>query len=125
MDVEARIDALQERVGLLQERVHQLEAAMGMTMLAPPEWGLTPAETRVVGVLLTRDIATKDAVMAALYRDTGRDEAEIKIVDVFVCKIRKKLRPFGFEISTRWGCGYQIEGEMRQAMRAAMTGLAA
>ncbi len=36
------------------------------------------------------------------------DEPEIKIVDVFVCKLRKKLTSAGFEtpIETVWGQGY-------------------
>ncbi len=125
MDVDARIEALEERVELLQERVHQLEGAMGMLILAPPEWGLTPSEMRVLGVLLARELATKDAIMSALYRDNGKDEAEVKIVDVFVCKIRRKLKAFGFEISTRWGVGYEILDPTRSAMKAQITGLPA
>jgi hypothetical protein len=30
------------------------------------------------------------------------DEPEIKIIDVFVCKIRKKVAPLGFAIETVW-----------------------
>lgn len=36
------------------------------------------------------------------------DEPEIKIIDVFVCKIRKKVDPLGFAIETVWGRGYRI-----------------
>lgn len=36
------------------------------------------------------------------------DEPEIKIIDVFVCKIRKKVDPLGFAIQTVWGRGYRI-----------------
>ena len=43
---------------------------------------------------------------AVLARDRGDDEPEMKIVDVFVCHIRRKLKPFGIEIGTRWGVGY-------------------
>jgi two-component system cell cycle response regulator CtrA len=38
------------------------------------------------------------------------DEPEVKIIDVFVCKLRKKLARAGAEgiIGTIWGRGYMI-----------------
>lgn len=36
------------------------------------------------------------------------DEPDIKIIDVFICKIRKKLEPLGVSIDTVWGRGYRI-----------------
>lgn len=36
---------------------------------------------------------------------------DIKIVDVFVCKMRKKLRPYGITIDTVWGRGYLLTAE--------------
>jgi len=36
------------------------------------------------------------------------EEPEIKIVDVFVCKVRKKLKGLGIGIDTVWGRGYRI-----------------
>lgn len=117
MDVDARIDGLQAEVDRLQGRVDQLEAAMGMTLVAPLEWRLTPAEQRVFGVLMARDMASKDAIMAGVYRDAGRDEAEIKIVDVFVCKIRAKLKAFQIPIETVWGQGYRLAVETKARVR--------
>lgn len=108
MNVDVRVDALEAENERLRDRVSQLEGVMGLGLLTPIEWGLTGSEQRVFGVLMARELATKDAIMAALYRADGRDEAEIKIVDVFVCKTRKKLKPFGIEIGTRWGEGYFI-----------------
>lgn len=118
MDVDARIEALEAERERLQARIEQLEGAMGMHFAAPVSWLLTPHEARVLGVLLAREVATKDAIMAALYRDAGKDEAEIKIVDVFVCKLRKKLRPLGFSIETLWGRGYFLKPETKAAVEA-------
>ncbi len=49
---------------------------------------------------------TKDMIMSHLYG--GMDEPEIKIIDVFVCKLRRKLSSAGGEnyIETVWGRGY-------------------
>lgn len=35
-------------------------------------------------------------------------EPQIKIIDVFVCKIRKKVKPLGVTIHTHWGKGYSM-----------------
>ena len=118
MDADARIEALVAERERLEARVDQLERAMGMDFIAPLEWRLTTAETRVFGVLLARELATVEAVMAALYRDVAKDEAQPKIVDVFVCKIRRKLKPFGVEIRTLWARGYYLEAECKAAIRA-------
>ena len=47
--------------------------------------------------------------MPALYSDGAYDdEAEGKIVDVCICKIRKKLKPFDIEIKTNRGESHEI-----------------
>lgn len=125
MDVDARIEALQEALARKDEEIARLEAALGLDFLTPLEWRLTGSEMRLFGVLMARESATKDALMAGLYRDFGKDEPELKIVDVFVCKIRKKLEPFGLSIETRWGQGYYLTPATRDQVRAALAGVAA
>jgi two-component system cell cycle response regulator CtrA len=124
VDVDARIDGLQAEVDRLQGRVEQLEAAMGMRVLTPMEWRLTPMQMRVFGVLLARELATKAAIMAALYRDDGRDEADPKIVDVFVCHVRRKLKAFDVPIETIWGQGYRMSPAAKDRARDLMAGAA-
>jgi two-component system cell cycle response regulator CtrA len=67
--------------------------------------------------------------MAMDYLYGGRDEPELKIVDVFVCKIRKKLEPIlgGADvIRTVWGRGWEFEPDgfvpVRQEARARIAG---
>lgn len=52
-------------------------------------------------------LVSRERLLSNLYL-VEADEADIKIIDVFVCKIRKKLRPLGVEISTAWGRGYRL-----------------
>ncbi len=85
-----------------------LQGLQQTEMVAPIEWQLTMSEARVISLLLTRDVATKEAILHALYSDRPEEPPEIKIVDVFICKARKKLAPFGIEIETVWGRGYRI-----------------
>jgi len=53
-------------------------------------------------------VLTKEAFLNHLYG--GMDEPEVKIIDVFVCKLRKKLAQAGADnmIGTIWGRGYMI-----------------
>ncbi len=53
-------------------------------------------------------VLTKDAFLNHLYG--GMDEPEVKIIDVFICKLRKKLAHAGAGslIYTVWGRGYMI-----------------
>lgn len=111
-------EALQAENDRLREQVAYLERALGLDFLPPMEWRLTPNEARLIGALVTRPVLTKDAAMALLYRDLGKEEAGIRIVDVFICKARKKLQPFGIEIKTVWGVGYALEADAKVAIRS-------
>lgn len=52
-------------------------------------------------------VLSKEALLNDLY-GLLPDEPEIKIIDVFICKLRKKLKPLGVEIQTVWGKGYRL-----------------
>ena len=72
---------------------------------------LTGKEFELLQLLVLRKnlILTKDAMLNQLYG--GLDEPEVKIMDVFICKIRKKLARAGLDnvIATVWGRGYTIQ----------------
>ena len=69
---------------------------------------LTRLEYSILELLSLRmgSTLTKDMFMSHLYG--GMDEPDIKIIDVFVCKLRRKLSAAGGEnyIETVWGRGY-------------------
>lgn len=120
MDIERHLEIVEAENETLRERVRQLEAVLSADDVELPwEWGLTGSERCVFGVLLSRKVATKDAIMAALYRSLGRDEAEEKIVDVYICKIRRKLKAFGVTIITRFGAGYELDADCRNKLMVA------
>lgn len=118
--VDDRVAALEALLERREERIAQLERALGLDWLSPMEWGLTPHENRLFGALMAREVVTRDAGMAVLYRDDGRDEPHAKIFDVFMCKIRKKVAPYGIEIVTRWGVGFALKPESRVRVQALM-----
>lgn len=109
MDVDVRLEALEQENERLRDELEALKESLGFRFIAPIEFRLTGMETRCFGRLLKGGLVSKDSMMAALYRDAGNDEAEIKIVDVFVCKLRAKIKPFGIAVRTVWGSGYQMD----------------
>lgn len=111
--------ALEAENEQLREKVARLEETLGVRIETPLVLGLTGQEARVFGILLKRELVTKQQAMDVLYgeRPDG-DEAEIKIVDVFVCKLRKKLEPYEIAIETVWGRGYRIPAQSKTAALA-------
>jgi two-component system cell cycle response regulator CtrA len=71
---------------------------------------LTGKEYAILELLVLRKgmVLTKEAFLNHLYG--GKDEPEVKIIDVFMCKLRKKLAIAGADnlIGTVWGRGYMI-----------------
>lgn len=74
---------------------------------------LTRKEYEIVELMALRlgQTVTKEQVFGQLYG--GPDEPEMKIIDVFICKIRFKLRAMGAggHIQTVWGRGYRLMPE--------------
>ena len=81
---------------------------------------LTGKEYAILELLVLRKgmVLTKEAFLNHLYG--GMDEPEMKIIDVFVCKLRKKLALAGAAsvIGTVWGRGYMIR-EPAEPVRSA------
>jgi two-component system, cell cycle response regulator CtrA len=74
---------------------------------------LTGKEYSILELLSLRQgvTVTKEMLLGHLYR--GKDEPELKIIDVFVCHLRKKLAEAtgGKQcIETIWGRGYRLRG---------------
>ena len=83
---------------------------------------LTHKEYQLLQLLCLRKgaILSKDAFIAHIYG--GVDEPDAKIIDVFMCKLRRKLIQHGLEkasIDTVWGQGYVLRDEGRKPVEAA------
>jgi hypothetical protein len=71
---------------------------------------LTRAHSNMMVLLLKRDECTKEALHNALENTTST----IKIVDVMICLIRKKLTHFDLTVDLVWGLGYTLSKENRK-----------
>lgn len=100
---------LREENDELRETVRQLRENAVERATAPLPEGIgrvTPLEERALRALLARpDLATKEFIYRALY--PSDDHVQLKIVDVMVCHLRRKLPPT-IVIETVWGRGYRV-----------------
>ena len=111
----ARVQAVVRRSkGFSQPKLHvgslQLDLDSKEVFVNGRQVHLTGKEYAILELLVLRKgmVLTKEAFLNHLYG--GIDEPEVKIIDVFVCKLRKKLQHAGADnmIGTVWGRGYMI-----------------
>lgn len=86
---------------------------------------LTGKEYGIIELLALRkgNTLTKEQFLNHLYG--GMDEPELKIIDVFICKLRKKLeKAAGGEnyIETVWGRGYVLREPVSSSKKSAAAG---
>jgi two-component system cell cycle response regulator CtrA len=114
-ELAARIQALVRRSkGLSHSRITvgsvQLDMDSNIVTVEDNTVHLTEKEYRILELLFLRSgsIVTKESFLNHLY--SGTDEPDIKIIDVFVCKLRRKLTQAGAGdvITTVWGRGYIV-----------------
>ena len=110
-EVESLRDALEAMRGALAS-----DAGVKIIELAK----LTCSERMLLGLLMRRNRATKDQMMTMLYADRPDEEPDSKILDVMICKMRKKLSPHGIEIRTIHGAGYELPPTSREKIKALM-----
>jgi DNA-binding response OmpR family regulator len=117
-DYQKRCEVLECENDDLRDRIFQLEEALGMHFDSPAWLRLTGHEAKLFGLLMEREAVTKSGAMDVLYglRPDG-DAAEEKIIDVFICKMRKKLEAWSIEIETNWGQGYFMTAATKKAVR--------
>lgn len=91
--LELALNALEEVFGTAGD----IDALMGA-------FRLTVSEATLVAALNRRapHVVSKEALYRALY--PAHDEADMKIVDIFICKARAK----GVRIETHWGRGWSL-----------------
>ena len=111
----AELRGLRDRLAAAEAEVQYLREILLSDKKFPEEWGLTGKEAGILSFLSEVPIGSKGAIYAALYQlETGGKEVEIKIVDVFICKLRPKLPAF-LKIETVWGQGYKLTGKDKLA----------
>lgn len=77
----------------------------------------SPLEAVMLAAMLKRNEVTKQQLHHIIEQnrpgDPAREQTDIKMVDVMICKLRKKLKPHKIEVETMWGTGYLISAPDR------------
>ena len=110
------------RIQQLEDRVAVLEEALGIKYHAPPEWGLTPMQDQIVGMLRAARALPYERMMAAIYGMVDNPPLT-DVIRVQSCRIRPKLKAHGIEIRTLWprtsgDGGYWIPAEQKHLLDA-------
>jgi two-component system, cell cycle response regulator CtrA len=81
---------------------------------------LTGKEYQMLELLALRKGASLSKEMFLNHLYGGMDEPEIKIIDVFICKLRKKLKALAGDhcIETVWGRGYMMRDPIDEPLAA-------
>lgn len=111
---------LREENDELRETVRQLRARLDPDRSELPRWlpHLTRLEQRFLIALGTGRLMSKERLHDQIYGDDPDGGPELKIVDVFICKLRKKLTPYGVAIETIWGRGYRMTAQTKARVQA-------
>lgn len=114
----------QEEILTLRDRVFDLEeenadlkrilSGSDELVQYPPEWRLTRVESIILASLMSAPEGrrTREAILARLYPHHEQDGSP-NILSVFMTRIRTKLEPFGVQIATRRGYGYELSAADR------------
>ena len=105
----------------LRDRVAELEEALGAKLQLTPcrSVHLSPTEEKICGLLLQRPVLTLNIFFVCIYGARPEcDQPGEKMLDVWICKLRKKLGPLGVAIQTKWGAGYYLDQESRTKLAA-------
>lgn len=122
---DAYVTALEAENEMLRARLRDMEREYGFRDPVPFAFGLTASEAKIMSLLVSRDFASRAQMMTAVMADRHADadgQPEMKIIDVYVCKIRKKVAPFGIEITSLWGRGYRLSPEMKAKVAVYLAG---
>lgn len=113
-----------EDMGTLRERLRQLEEALGQRLKFNGAIHFTPREEQVLGVLIARPVAFKEAIYTTVF-GMELNPPDPKILDVFICKIRRKFREHArsigaspIDIESMWGRGYRLDDANKARARA-------
>ncbi|MGI4886081.1 MAG: helix-turn-helix domain-containing protein [Janthinobacterium lividum] len=107
-NIERRLAVVEDENDRLREEIAVLRKLVGQEETIPRVLGLTQREAGIFVMLLARPMVSKSDAMTMYSLHADGDVPMEKIIDVFVCKMRAKLKVFGISINTIWGRGWNM-----------------
>lgn len=100
-----------ERCEDLEWQIRELKKQLAPEVPVPPEWGLTRAEREIYLALQRTDQAVSFEALAAIAVRYSRVEGadDRATLRQHAKRIRRKVRPYGFDVVSEYGFGYRLE----------------
>lgn len=120
--VEEDNDRLRVRIAELEAEVAKLSATSEFVAMTPvAAFKFTPSEQGIFARLVASGFASNKDLLACA-SGKGTRAPKMKIVDVYICKIRKKVERFDIVIETLHGRGYKIGPDSMAQIAAVQAG---
>lgn len=113
-----KVKLLEEENDVLREQLRQLRLNDEDSFVYKVCFGLTIHEAEIMVILMKNEIISKARLMTQLYAMNPDEAPEIKIIDVFICNLRQKLKLHSIKITTHWGVGYGFSPADKEKARA-------
>lgn len=128
--LENRVRELKDALDLAQQRINDLETAMGVNDdLAPIQtMGFQPLQAKFVAALLRLPSVSNDCALTAMYAENPDRKYDVspKIADTVACIVRGKLRRLGVDlVSLGGGLGWHLPGPAKARFKRLMASNAA
>lgn len=116
---------LKDRIEELEEEIADLRKLLAIDESA--DWlmkaGFSPAESRMLSMMLAKDIVSRRQLAYAATPTTGRHElASDSMVGVHLHAINRKLRPLGVSYTTIHGRGVYLSPQAKAVIRGLQMG---
>lgn len=118
---QSRIEALEDEAATWRELYESLKRdldEMAATIM-PQTLHLTPTEARLLALLYRCPMVTREVAFQVLYGNRVHDDElpDIKILDVFVCKLRAKLKLWRMGVETIYAQGFGMPRQSKEILR--------
>lgn len=119
--LEGVVETLRDRCDRLGQENETLRAVAGIPHDTATKFGLTRSEFVIFGALMSREIVSETSIRILLYSDRPDDEPECKVINVFICRMRKRLRAHDATIGNNSGVGWFIPAADKTRLRAILS----
>lgn len=118
-ELRTTVSILQNKISLLEETIVQLKTEKFKSVWHPPlSLGLTSKESKILSYIYSHEnFASKEELYDHLYSfNLDCDFPEENIITVYVCKIRRKMKPFGIDLNLKRVIGYYLTQENKNKL---------
>lgn len=113
-----RIELLEAENASLRARLEP-EASRAFLDSCRVQLGLRQGPARALWALWDGRVKSVDSINDALFGDRP-DPPELHVVAVYICQVRRAIRPYGAKITTFWWAGYQLPASEREKVAAVL-----